>query len=253
MHFSETLTRVDMSVNQGFLNRIQVWADRKGRKYLSRGQNDDTREVMENLHEEYSFNGFLKKDGAYRLRSPREQLQFVAQARKAHLRVVPFVGVKDGDLVMPFIAGNDMKTHLNAVKNERSLLRAMRPVINDITAAHAPSRKMIYGDRWLKNILIGRSGAIHHVDFDIEISGPHAREYELAQFFYSTIRDTQKKDRLLAALSACNLRKKLQHHSVPVVSEFLERYGLWYGHKHPTDSAQTQAVQQSIGEVVRMM
>ncbi len=253
MHFSETLTRVDMSVNQGFLNRIQVWADGKGRKYLSRGQNEDQSEVIHNLQEEYAFNGLMKKGGAFRIRSPREQVQFVINARRAKLRVVPFVGVMDDDLIMPMITGNDMKSKVNTVKNERALLHVIRPALHDIASAHAPSKQIVYGDRWLKNIIVDRRGGIHQVDFDIEISGPHAREYELAQFFYSTIRDTQKKDRLLAALSACNLRKKLQHHSVPVVSEFLESYGLWYGHKHPTDSVQTQAVQHSIGEVVRMM
>ncbi len=253
MKLSETLHPVDMSVNQGFLNRIQVWADKRGRKYLSRGRNDDPSEVLENLHEEYSSNGFLKKAGAYRLRSPREQLHFVANARKARLRVVPFVGVIDGDLVMPLIAGSDMKTHVNAVKNERALLHAMRPVLSDITAAHAPTRNVVYGDRWLKNILVGRGARIHHVDFDIEISGPFAREYEVAQYLYSSVRDTQNKDRLLAALSACDMRKRLKHHDVSVVSEFLGNYGLWYGHKHPDDTTQTQAVQKSIGEVIKML
>ena len=105
MNFSETLKPVDMSVNQGFLNRIRPWVDAKGRKYLSRGQNEDRTEVLENLHEEYSFNGLLKRRGAYKLRSPREQVQFVVNARKSHLRVVPFVGVIDGDLIMPLIAG----------------------------------------------------------------------------------------------------------------------------------------------------
>ena len=253
MNFSETLHPVDMPVNQGFLNRIQVWADERGRKYLSRGQNDDPSGVMENLHEEYSFNGLLKKDGAYRFRTPREQLHFVARARKAHLRVVPFVGVIDGDLVMPLIAGSDMKAHVNAVKNERALLYAMRPVLNDITTAHAPTRNVVYGDRWLKNILVGRSGAIHHVDFDIEISGPFAREYEVAQFLYSSVRDMENKDRLLAALSACDIRKRLKHHNVSVLSDFLGNYGSWYGHKHPDDLPQTRIVQQTIGEVLRMM
>ena len=253
MYRSETLTRVDMSVNQGYLNRIQVWADNRGRKYISRVQNDDTHEVMENLHDEYSFNGFLNKGGAYRLRSPREQLHFVAEARRAHLRVVPFVGVKDGDLVMPMIAGCDMKTHVNAVKNDRALLYVVRPALNDIATAHVRSRKIVYGDRWLKNILVDRSGGIHHIDFDIEISGPHAPEYEVAQFMYSMVRDTVNKDRLLAALSACGMRKRLKHHDVGVVREFLGRYGSWYEHKHPDDHQQTQAVQQTIGEVLRMM
>ncbi len=253
MHLSETLIRIDMSVNQGFLNRIRPWVDTTGRKYLSRGQNEDRTEVLENLQEEYSFNGLLKRRGAYKLRSPREQVRFVEHARRSRLRVVPFVGVINGDLVMPLITGSDMKTHVNAVKNERAMLHVLRPVLNDITAAHAPTRNVVYGDRWLKNILVGRGARIHHVDFDIEISGPFAREYEVAQFLYSSVRDTQNKDRLLAALSACNMRKRLKYHDMSAVSEFLGNYGLWYGHKHPDDLPQTQVIQQTIGEVLRMM
>lgn len=253
MYLSETLQPVDMSVNQGFLNRIRPWVDSRGRKYLSRGQNDDHSEVVQNLQEEYTYNGFLRKGGAYKLRSPREQLKFVVQARKSHLRVVPFVGVIDGDLVMPMIAGTDMKSYVNAVKNERALFHTIRPALRDIAHAHNPNRRFVYGDRWLKNILVGARSGVHHVDFDIEISGPFAGEYEMAQFFYSMVRDTQNKDMMLAALAPCGIREKLRYHDTSTLAEFLGNYGLWYGHKHPDDPTQTTAVQKTIGEVLKMM
>lgn len=253
MILSETLQPVDMPVNQGFLNRIRPWVDSKGRKYLSRGQNDDQSEVIHNLQEEYAYNGFLKKGGAFRIRSPREQLQFVAKARKARLRVVPFVGVIDGDLVMPMIAGDDMKSHVNVVKNERALFHVIRPALRDIAHAHNPNKRLVYGDRWLKNILVGVRGGVHHVDFDIEISGPFAGEYEMAQFFYSMVRDAQNKDMLLAVLATCGIREKLRHHNTSSLVEFLGSYGLWYGHKHPDDPVQSTAIQKAIGEVQRMM
>ena len=146
-----------------------------------------------------------------------------------------------------------MKTQVNLVNNERALFHAIRPVLHDITRAHAPNRGLVYGDRWLKNVVVDRRGGVHHVDFDIEISGPFAREYEVAQHFYSLVRDVQNKGMLLAALSACGIRERMRHHDRSVLVGFLESYGSWFGHKHPDDPTGTHAVQHTIGEVVKMM
>jgi tRNA A-37 threonylcarbamoyl transferase component Bud32 len=61
----------------------------------------------------------------------------------------------------------------------------------DMYKAH--SEGVVYGDRWSENILITPKGNIVNIDFDIEIFGSYAKEFEAAQVAYYILAGAKSK------------------------------------------------------------
>lgn len=243
----------DMPVGQGFLNTLKFWVDDHGKQYVSRSPNHDRSVSSSNLEEELHLCGFIRSGGSFKYRNNAEQLEFVRHARKKRLNVVPILGEWNGELVLPWIQGVDLHRYLKQDVSLDNLVRVITPALADICHAHHPRCQTVYGDRWLKNIMVEEGGRVRHIDFDIDIYGPKAREFEMAQFLYSLVKDTGNTERLLVALRECRLKRRLRHHDKTILADFLLRYPDWYGHKYPDQSARLSEIRQGVEQIALLL
>lgn len=141
--------------------------------------------MLASLFYEYRAIGFVADRGRVTLRPPREQYAFSRQAAMEGLRVVPPLSF-DGRIVnyplLPHAQTLDVFMHHAA---EKDRIRVINQLVHDLHAAHAKGR--VYGDRWAGNMLVDPSFGLLHVDFDIELLGPHAHELEVAQATYHAL------------------------------------------------------------------
>ena len=140
-------------------------------------------DLLENIIFEFRYIGFTGDGGRIGRRSLEEQVDFSVKAQKAGLKVLP-ARINDDNMIMPFI--NDLRTMdvflQDKETDELSKVIAIFKVIEDMKRAH--NLGFVYGDRWSGNIAILHSGDPLHLDFDIELSGPFAREVDMAQLLY---------------------------------------------------------------------
>jgi hypothetical protein len=141
-------------------------------------------DLMRSIGYEYSYMGFFEKGGKFRQRSAEEQFLFNKKAAEIGLSVIPPIE-QNGDLIYyPFIS--EAKTLDVFINDEREkAVPVAYKLVDDLYQAH--KRGFIYGDRWSHNILIHPKFGLIHIDFDLEIKGPCAREFEIAQIAYYTL------------------------------------------------------------------
>lgn len=164
-------------------------------------------QIIKSIEYEYHKIGFTDKGGRFRRRSQEEQLKLTTYAAANGLRVLApsFVDSKGTN---HYLFLNDAKTldeYLPVVPDEE-MFSVVYQLFDDLRKAHKSN--IIYGDRWSQNILISRKYGVLHIDFDIEIFGGGAKEFEVAQAVYYTL---------------CAGRKRI----IPLLTEILT-YGDWF-------------------------
>lgn len=166
----------------GELNVNSFVIDDHGSVFLER-QPRDNNDIITSLNKEYEYLGFFEFGGSFRKRTLTEQLKFTHGSSANGLKVVPLLKVsREGVAYMPFIEG--AKTLDKFLESAESTAAAgvIKDIWTDLKRAH--SVNIVYGDRWSRNILITQEKQLLHIDFDLEISGGCAKEFEVAQVAY---------------------------------------------------------------------
>jgi hypothetical protein len=128
---------------------------------------------------EYEKFGFFECGGSYNLRSPIEQQSFHTLGRQRGLRVPEIVYADAVGSAVAFVEGSDLSQLLKEIPST-----IVSSFLRSIFEAH--DLGLVLGDRHCSNAIRDRSGEIWQIDFDIEIRGRYAREFDIAQAgFYS--------------------------------------------------------------------
>lgn len=185
-----------MNPLEGGLNVNAIVTDDAGRTYLKRYPKEATA-TLKSIAHEYHAIGFTNSGGLVRSRTPEEQGRFLQQAAQKGLKVLPpaYMDSK-GITYYRFLEGAETLDQFLSHATDREFHEILYTLFADLRMAH--SNNILYGDRWPKNILIvpnkttkrrdgHTSHSLVHIDFDLEISGPTSREFELAQVVYYVV------------------------------------------------------------------
>jgi hypothetical protein len=168
----------------GLLNEhIFVVHDDSNRRVLMRSPKKNL-DLLQSIKFEYGYMGFIGAGGEFRLRSSEEQFLFSRKAAESGLCVLPPLGQQNDRIYYPFVS--DAKTLDLFLEGEKGkAIPVVNQLVEDLYRAHA--KGFVYGDRWSHNILIHPRFGLIHIDFDLEINGPYAKEFEIAQVAYYTL------------------------------------------------------------------
>lgn len=142
--------------------------------------------ILESLAYEYHSIGFTGHGGSFRRRSPKEQFAFVNRAASHGLRVLEpgYINAND-HIFFPFLSAAQTWDNALPALSDQDAGRLTYELFDDLRRAH--SAGIVYGDRWSQNILVDPTFGILHIDFDLEISGKCAKDFEVAQAVYYTL------------------------------------------------------------------
>lgn len=149
---------------------------------LQRVQRVDRDLIKEWQHSIYPFMGFFQDGGKLHIRTPQEQYDFSKRASVEGLRVLPPDEIVRGTIYSPYLPdAQHLDVYLRNHPSQQE--RIVTQLFTDLRKAHA--KDVIYGDRCGPNILVtkplGKVSEIVHIDFDFEITGPTAKELEVAE------------------------------------------------------------------------
>jgi len=177
---------------EGEINSNYLLIDQKGKRYIWRVPKDNEH-IHTIIQEDLEQTKFLQTGGTYRYRNIGEQVQFMNHALAANLNVPNPIYHNTQGLLLPYIEAVPFDKVLQK-GNSDSII----PALQHLHQAHIQS--IVFGDRWVKNTLVTQENKIFEVDFDLEITGPHAAEFEIAQTLYHILlftKDKQKIERIL--------------------------------------------------------
>lgn len=181
--------------------------------------------ILRSIAHEYNSIGFINQGGKFRKRAPQEQIRFVEYAASQGLRVLPPTLVSAGIAYYPFLdQAKTLDDYLPDASDE-DLFRTVHQLFSDLKKAH--DKNIIYGDRWSRNILVAPGLGVVNVDFDIEISGRPAKEFEVAQAAYYTL--SAGKDRIISFLTEI-LSREDDWFNFALVAEFMQKHAAHFLH-----------------------
>ncbi|EKD86672.1 MAG: hypothetical protein ACD_37C00195G0002 [uncultured bacterium] len=182
----------------------------------------ENRRILTSIYHEYGYMGFNDLGGRFRRRTPSEQFQLSRGAAQAGLRVLPPIDQERRTVIYPFLDdASTLDEYLPRASNEEANLLVYQ-IFGDLRNAH--KQGFVYGDRWSRNMLISPRWGLINIDFDIEISGNPAIEFEIAQATYYALSGGKEKvipilARILATGNWFNL---------PMVEGFLRKHSIWF-------------------------
>lgn len=217
---------------KGKLNDLAFVVDDANHMAVERRAKENP-ELFESLSHEYRSIGFTELGGTLRRRSLTEQFNFTRETANAGLCVLSPIEIVDDKLYYPFLSdARTLDVYLPA--SEKSTHAIVDQLIRDLHSAH--KKRWVYGDRWSKNILIDPIKGVVHIDFDVEINGPFAKEFEIAQVIYYTL--SAGKDSvipiLIQALSSYN-----DWFNLKIVERFVRGHAVFFD-KTPYGGIRTQ-------------
>jgi len=183
--------------------------------------------IFDSLAFEYDDIGFTKLGGTFRRRTQMEQYQFLEHCTRLGLKVQPTLAITETYTENVYFENAQTLDEflLNATSEQAE--RCTYDIFMDLHAAH--NAGIVYGDRWEKNILIVRDVGLVHIDFDIEISGPYAKEFEAAQIACYILAGT---DDTIIPLLANLLRTPYARLNIQILEKFLRGHARNYDHEH---------------------
>ena len=141
-------------------------------------------DILENIKHEYRTIGFTGNGGRVESRSGAEQFEFSRKAAESGLLVLPPLALEGDKVVYPFLQNaQTLDVYFHTDNGDPNLI--IFQLIQDLRRAH--SKGFIYGDRWSGNMLVDPQFGLVHIDFDLKISGPFARELDVAQVAYHAL------------------------------------------------------------------
>lgn len=166
----------DIIVPQGNLNRmVPVRWERE--LYLLRLPKTaaEVRPTHDALAAEYAGLGFTGLGGRYRFRTLTEQVRFSRQCQALGLSLAVLERL-DGLTLIKYQPGMRLSHYGRFLEADPVVTVGF---LDSVVATHRQG--MVMGDRWTPNVLVTPTGDVVNIDFDIELSGSGAREFELAQ------------------------------------------------------------------------
>ena len=174
--------KLDRPPIEGELNTLFFVTNESDSLFLKRVPKENNT-LLEQIETEYTKTMFLPLGGQFRIRSPKEQFLFSTKAARAGLKVLSPVAIENEAIYYPFLKNTStIKRYFSSKKVKVSHI--LNQLFNDLRRAHALG--IVYGDRWLPNILVKPNHEVVHIDFDIEIFGKWAKEFEVSQVIYYT-------------------------------------------------------------------
>ncbi len=147
--------------------------------------------IMKSIAHEYHEIGFTQAGGRFRRRSQGDQVRFTSRCAELGLSVLPPLADESNHVENIFLENAEtMDVFLTHATEEETALFTHN-LYMDMYKAH--SEGVVYGDRWSENILITPKGNIVNIDFDIEIFGSYAIEFEAAQVAYYILAGAKSK------------------------------------------------------------
>ncbi len=148
--------------------------------------------IMDSLRHEYNEIAFTGNGGHFRRRTPEEQAQLSVFAAIHGLHVLQYAN-RYGDKTFDYEFFSEAVTldqYLPLTSPNKAAALTLE-LFKDLRKAH--SLGLIYGDRWSRNILIFPDNTFCHIDFDLEISGPPALSFDVAQLAYYVLAGGREK------------------------------------------------------------
>lgn len=207
-------------LTQGRTNTTVVVTSPKGQEFV--WKTDRKFGVQsQRVEKELERIGFLELGGAFGIRSYSAEQDFAEHLNNFQLKAQSPVASFDNGILYPYLLGSDFRHLLNQGINIPIL-----SVLHSLTTAH--SYGITYGDRWPQNIVLNPDRSFTHIDFDLEIDGPVAKELEMAQILYGTIRDAANKREIVSALYYWLLSSRPQGYDWKLVKNFITAYAEGY-------------------------
>lgn len=232
-------------VLQGYLNYIFVFSDRQGNLYTWRTQKEHP-EILPQIHKDLIGTGFLTNGGSYKYRTIEEQVNFMEKARQFNLRAITAIYTDKFGILSPFIPGITYHKYLLL-----GGITATKNVLDNIIRSH--ENNIVYGDRWAKNTIVQEDESIVEIDFDIELTGEIAQEFEMSQLLYHILLFSSRRKEMLRFLDNY-LRENQTHLSqyhIPVVEKILLNYANYFADK-PFEGI-SGGIKQEIAELIKML
>lgn len=138
--------------------------------------------ILKSIAHEYNTIGFTQVGGRFRRRSQNEQVQFTKKCAELGLNVLPPLTYEGSYVENLFLENAEtMDVFLSHATNEETA-KCTHNIYMDMYKAHKAG--IVYGDRWSENILVVPKIGVVNIDFDVEISGLFAKEFDVAQVSY---------------------------------------------------------------------
>ena len=232
-------------VLQGTLNYNFVFADQNGNLYIWRTPKEHP-EILPQIHQDLLGTGFLTNGGKYRFRTIKEQINFMQKAHRLNLRNTVAIYADEGGILLPFVPGTPYDKYLR-----RGGIAATKNVLDNIICAH--KQNIVYGDRWAKNTIVQPSESIVEIDFDIELTGGIAQEFELAQLLYHILFFSNRRKEMLEFIESYLQINQIAiaQYQLSRVKEFLSNYANYFQDK-PSEGI-SGGIKQEITELIRIL
>ncbi len=218
----------NVSLAPGNLNYSAVFEDHHGRLLIARQENAAGRRTeLPHVAAEYRGVGFIDNPhNGFRLRNSQEQYKYSASLETMGIKT-PHVYISDDQT--QWIEFLSRAQDLSAVwlNGDKKAPQKTKLVLEALCSIHQKGISM--GDRWGPNELICDDGSIAFVDFDIEIWGPEAIEFELASLLYFISYFAQKYDQRGSQLLLEVYKEFLSEHgvytySMPILKRYIQNY-----------------------------
>lgn len=208
-------------VLEGGLNTNHILSDPKGQLYVWRRQKDNP-SVLTKISEEFNQTGFLSLGGHYRFRTPQEQVEFMENATQLGLKSIAPLYTDGYGILLPFIDGVPFDAYLR-----QGNITASSNALDNLHRSH--ELNVVYGDRWVKNTMVIADEDIIELDFDIELQGSSAKEFELTQTLYHMLHFSTDRAQMLNFLNSYyRNNSSLQRYDIAQLQDFLGNYAIYF-------------------------
>lgn len=233
------------TVLQGTLNYNFVLSDPDGNLYVWRTPKEHP-QIIPIIHQDLIGTGFLINGGSYRYRTIREQVNFMTEACRLQLQNVEAITTNAFGTLLPFIQGTPYDNYLR-----QGGIEATKNVLDNIVTAHR--HNIVYGDRWTKNTIVKPDERIVEIDFDIELRGEIAQEFEMAQLLYHILFFSSQREKMLDFLKRYFQinQTALAGHDFSMVRTFLSNYANYFQNK--TVEGIAGGIEQEIAKLIKIL
>lgn len=175
----------ERTIPQGHINSNIVVCSPNQRLYILRHENIGIKSsTVSHIKSEYEGIGFLKNpQNGFRIRNAEDQQLFTKRLQSIGILVPDVHYAKNGLQVIEFLPDAISLSDL-WLQNHIKSPEATKNVIATIMRMHQAN--IVAGDRWGPNELVTPNGDVYLVDFDVEIWGPDAKEFDIANLLYHT-------------------------------------------------------------------
>lgn len=220
----ETNTIVLQSTNRiiaGELNTNYVLFDTEGNFYVWRVPKENP-QVLSQIQIEMEQTGFLSLGGTYRFRTVLAQVNFMRNTAQLGLKSLVALYTDGSGILVPYLPGASFDTYLKDGRSE-----AITRVLDNVLNAHQLG--IVYGDRWVKNTIITPDEDVVEVDFDIELAGNYAKEFEISQLVYHIIHFAKDRFVILRYLNDYfETHRSINTYDTQAIALFMRNYIMYF-------------------------